>query len=80
MGSTVLVEMFGLPTDTLKGQRAYRAKMASSNTFNVVYAENFFSFKKVILKSDYASYLFNFCFYTKDNYATDSFNVLLSVR
>jgi hypothetical protein len=79
MGSTVLVEMFGLPTDTLKGQRAYRAKMASSNTFNVVYAENFFSFKKVTL-TDFASYLFNFCFNTKDNYATNSFNVLLSIR
>jgi hypothetical protein len=47
MGYTVLVEMFGLPADTLKGQRAYRAKMISSNTFNVVYSDTVFCFKKV---------------------------------
>ena len=55
--------MFGLPADTLKGQRAYRAKMVSNNTFNVVYAENAFSFKKVIFKIFILSLKFQIIFF-----------------
>ncbi len=47
LGHTVVVEMFGVPADTLKGQRALRTKMTSATTFNVKYSESTFTFRKV---------------------------------
>jgi hypothetical protein len=50
LGQTVTVELYGLPADSLRGQKAHRVKASSSNTFNVVYSDMGFTFKKVKFK------------------------------
>lgn len=46
----VIVELYGLPADSLRGQKAHRVKAASSgNTFFVNYNDDGFTFKKIIM-------------------------------
>ncbi len=50
MGQAVTVELFGLPADSVRGQRAHRVKALSNNTFNTIYSDpNGFTFKKIIM-------------------------------
>ena len=66
MKSTVLVEMFGLPADTLKGEEAFRVKnknVASSNKISVTYIDDVFSFENVnsyylVIKTNFKLVLF----------------------
>lgn len=41
------VEMFGVPADTFKGQRAFKTRLVSSNLFSVMYADTEFKFPRV---------------------------------
>ncbi len=43
--------MFGLPADSLRGQKAYRVKatQSSANSFFVVYNDTGFTFKQIIM-------------------------------
>jgi len=51
IGTTVNVEMYGLPADSLRGQKAYRVKVAqgSGNSFFVSYSDDGFTFKQIIM-------------------------------
>lgn len=49
VGQTVTVEMYGLPADSVRGQKAHRVKASSNKLFSVVYSDpNGYKFKKVI--------------------------------
>lgn len=48
LGYSVMIELYGLPADSYRGQKAYRVKASSTSTFNVVYSDpNGFTLKKV---------------------------------
>ncbi|CAF0820017.1 unnamed protein product [Brachionus calyciflorus] len=50
LGQTVTVELFGLPADSIRGQKAHKVKASSSKLFNVFYSDpNGYSFKKIIM-------------------------------
>mgnify|MGYP001811008773 CR=1 FL=1 len=49
LGTSVNVELFGLPADSMRGSKSHRVKASSSNTFNVIYADQGFVFKKIIM-------------------------------
>ena len=49
IGTTVNVEMYGLPADSLRGQKAYRVKAAQGNSFFVVYNDTGYTFKQIIM-------------------------------
>jgi len=48
LGYYVTVELFGLPADSVRGQKAHRVKASSMNMFNVIYSDPGFTFKKVV--------------------------------
>ncbi len=50
LGYSVNVELYGLPADSFRGQKAYRVKAVNTNTFNVIYSDQSgFTFKKIIM-------------------------------
>jgi phosphatidylinositol phospholipase C beta len=49
LGCSVTVELFGLPADSVRGQKAHRVKASAMNMFNVIYSDPGFTFKKVLL-------------------------------
>lgn len=51
IGHTVTVELYGLPADSLRGQKAHRvrASFSAGNSFFVTYNDDGFRFKKIIM-------------------------------
>ena len=43
----VVIELFGLPNDSMRGSKAYKVKPLSASYFNVNYAHNVFNIRKV---------------------------------
>jgi phosphatidylinositol phospholipase C beta len=49
IGTTITVELFGLPADSARSQKAHRVKASTTNMFNVIYSDTGFTFKKIIM-------------------------------
>lgn len=50
VGQTAMVELYGLPADSVRSHRSHRVKATSSSSFNVNYSDpNGFTFKKIIM-------------------------------